>query len=72
MLEGNMYIRCNYCKCVSIAMYHNTLFPYCRNCGCDSSGEKIYLCGSCGVHEPGNRMETETTCQNCWTVLVAA
>lgn len=58
--------KCGYCGQTAGKKYHNTVYPYCGNCNRDADGERIYTCGSCGVSEPSNRMETEVMCGSCW------
>ena len=70
MTAIKVYRKCDYCGQVLGRKYHNTVFPYCGNCNHDLTGEKVYTCGSCGISEPSNRMETEMMCSTCWSTLI--
>ncbi len=72
MIMANIseYIECDHCKQTARKKYHNTVYSSCGNCNRDSYDDQIYTCGSCGVSEPSNRMETEMLCQSCWAVEI--
>jgi len=59
---------CKYCRHFGPKKYHNMIILYCEICNIDTYGHTVYKCDSCGLLEPGSRMETETTCLSCWHV----
>ena len=66
MTDISEYMTCSYCGYVAHIKYHNCIIPYCGNCNRDEYGDKVYMCNSCGLSNPSNRMESEIRCEACW------
>ena len=71
MVDTSMLRVCNHCGQEGPKKDHNGDYLYCERCKRDENGEKVSVCGHCGVVEPESRMETRTMCSACWQADVA-